>query len=302
MLTEAVDLLPFRQRTIKESVSCSGIGLHTGCRVQMSLHPAPPDTGIVFRRKDLSNFEVPANIDNVARVNYATTLMRLGVMVATVEHLVSALAGFHIDNCVVELNSLEVPIMDGSARAFVELLERAGVEEQSAPRLYLRVLERVEVSDGNRQMAIEPYAGLQIDSVIEFQHPVIGRQRYLYDASPIAYAQEIASARTFGFEREIKVLRSSGLIKGGSLENAIVLGSDRVLNPEPLRYPDEFVRHKILDIIGDLALIGWPILGRVMALRSGHGLHAMLVSRLLQQTDAWDLCELPRVAVASTRI
>lgn len=301
MSTEAVEVLPFRQRTIKESVSCSGIGLHTGCRVQMSLHPAPPDTGIVFHRRDLSNFEVPANIDNVARVNYATTLMRLGVMVATVEHLISALAGYHIDNCIVELNSLEVPIMDGSARAFVEMLERAGVEEQPAPRIYLRVLERVEVSDGNRQMTIEPYAGgLQIDSTIEFEHPVIGRQRYFYEASPTAYAQEIADARTFGFEQEIEALRSAGLIKGGSLENAIVLGSDRVLNPEPLRYSDEFARHKILDIIGDLALVGWPVLGRITALRSGHGLHAMLVSRLLNQADAWDLCEL-QSTVASIR-
>lgn len=300
MSTEAVEALPFRQRTIKKTVSCSGVGLHTGCRVQMSLHPAAPDTGIVFRRRDLSNFEVSANIDNVARVNYATTLMRLGVMVATVEHLVSALAGYHIDNCIVELNSLEVPIMDGSARDFIELLECAGVEEQAAPRVYLRVLERVEVSDGNRRMAIEPYMGLRIDSTIEFQHPVIGRQRYLYEASPAAYAQEIARARTFGFEREIEALRSSGLIKGGSLENAIVLGDDGILNPEPIRYRDEFARHKILDIIGDLALVGWPVLGRITALRSGHGLHAMLVSRLLQQTDAWELCELPRAAVTHT--
>ncbi|MCS6885672.1 MAG: UDP-3-O-acyl-N-acetylglucosamine deacetylase [Acidobacteriota bacterium] len=280
-----------RQRTIGQAVGCSGIGLHTGCKVNMRLLPAAADTGIIFRRVDLSNFVVPATVDMVARVSYATTLMRLGVMVATVEHVLSALVGCGIDNCIVELDCLEVPILDGSARSFVDLIRSAGIVEQSVPRVYLRVLERVEVTDGNRYIMIEPYEGFVIDSTIEFAHPLIGQQRYIYDASTCSYAEEIALARTFGFEREIATLRAAGLIKGGTLNNAIVLSEDGMLNAGPLNYEDEFARHKVLDIIGDLALAGWPIWGKVTAYRSGHGLHARLLSRLLQTTKAWELVE-----------
>jgi UDP-3-O-[3-hydroxymyristoyl] N-acetylglucosamine deacetylase len=283
------------QHTLKRAVSCSGSGLHTGCDVQLTLLPAPPNTGIVFCRTDLSGFEIPATIEHVAHVSYATTLMRLGVMVATVEHLLSALAGCRVDNCLVELDSLEVPIMDGSSIEFVSLIEEAGVIEQSAARTYLRVLERIEAHDGNRSISIEPaVAGddeFSIFSTIDFSHPLIGRQHCEYRADPANYTDQIAPARTFGFEREIETLRKAGLIRGGSLENAIVLSDTGLLNPEPLRFADEFARHKVLDIIGDLALIGWPIIGRVRAERSGHALHSQLVSQLLRHAGSWELVE-----------
>lgn len=281
------------QRTISKEVKCHGRGLHTGCDVQLSLRPAPPHTGVVIRRTDLSNFEIPARIEQVARVSYATTLMRLGVMVSTVEHLLSALCGCQIDNCYIDVDSLEIPIMDGSAAPFIELIEAAQVIDQGVARCCLRVLDRIEARDGNRWIAIEPADDFTIDSTIDFPHPMIGRQRFQYQASPINYIGQIAAARTFGFQREIEALRAAGLIRGGSLDNAIVLTETGMLNEEPLRFVDEFARHKILDILGDLALIGRPVLGRVVAERSGHALHAQLVSQLLKHTDSWELVEQP---------
>lgn len=286
------------QRTIKQAVSCQGQGLHTGCKVNMTLKPAPPNSGVCFRRVDLSGFEIPASVEYVAKVAYATTLMRLGVMVATVEHLLSALAGCQIDNCIVELDSLEVPIMDGSAKEFIKLINSAEIIEQSAKRVCLKVQETVEVKDTNRWIKIEPAEELSINSVIDFSHPLIGKQQLDYQFNVASYIKEIALARTFGFSKELDTLRKAGLIRGGSLENAIVLTEDGLMNEEGLRFSDEFARHKILDILGDLALAGRPIIGRVTAERSGHGLHAQLVSQLLRSPNSWQLVEQPNLHFA----
>ncbi|MBI4852984.1 MAG: UDP-3-O-acyl-N-acetylglucosamine deacetylase [Acidobacteria bacterium] len=290
-----------QQRTIKHTVSCQGQGLHTGCQVKMTLKPAPPNSGIRFRRIDLSEFEIPASIEYVAKVAYATTLMRLGVMVATVEHLLSALAGCQIDNCIVELDSLEVPIMDGSAGEFINLIKSADIIEQSAKRVCLKVLEPIEVSDGNRWIKIEPAQALSINSTIDFSHPLIGRQEFNYQFSFSSYIKEIALARTFGFVKELDALRKAGLIRGGSLENAIVLTEDGLMNSEGLRFVDEFARHKVLDILGDLALAGRPIIGKVTAERSGHALHAQLVSQLLRNPNSWQLVEQSNLQLAVGR-
>lgn len=277
------------QTTIGESFSANGIGLHSNSTVSVRVNPAPAYTGYVFRRSDLNDFEIPASPQYVTHVSYATTLMKSGVMIATVEHLLSALLGCGVDNAIIEVDSLEVPILDGSGKPWVELIERAGVVALEAPRAYLRVLKRVEVSEKNRVMSIEPADEFRITCEIEFDHPMIGRQRREISFRAGSYAQEIAPARTFGFVEEIEMLRQNGLARGGSLENAIALTRDGMLNPEPLRFEDEFVRHKILDIIGDLALVGAPILGHVRASRSGHGLHTMLLSTLLRDCEAWEV-------------
>ncbi len=283
-----------RQTTLRQAVSTSGYGLHMGEPVRMTLKPAPAYTGFVFRRTDLNNFEIPAAPEFVARVSYATTLMRQGVMIATVEHLLAALVGSHVDNCIIEIDSLEVPILDGSAEQFIEMIERAGVAELEAPRRYLRVLKRVEVSDGSRRMSICPASQFTISCLIEFTHPMIGTQRRDIELSNGQFTQEVASARTFGFLDEIEALRNSGLIRGGSLENAVVLTPEGgVMNKEGLRFADEFVRHKIIDIIGDLALFGMPVLGHVEAERTGHGVHTALVSRVLRDDSAWEITDAP---------
>ncbi|MGH9761876.1 MAG: UDP-3-O-acyl-N-acetylglucosamine deacetylase, partial [Blastocatellia bacterium] len=256
----------------------------------ITLKPAPAYTGFVFRRTDLSDFEIPAAPQYIARVSYATTLMRQGVMIATVEHLLSALTGCHIDNCVIEVDSLEVPILDGSAEPFVEMIERAGVATLGAPRQYLRVLKKVEVAQGNRKMSISPADSFSISCMIEFTHPMIGTQRREVAIVDGQYARHIASARTFGFLAEYPQMCDLGLNRGGSLENAIVLTPEGgIMNKEGLRFPDEFVRHKILDIIGDLALFGMPVLGHIEAERSGHGIHTALVSKVLHDDSAWEI-------------
>jgi UDP-3-O-[3-hydroxymyristoyl] N-acetylglucosamine deacetylase len=242
----------------------------------------------------LNNFEVAAAPQHVARVSYATTLMRQGVMVATVEHLLAALAGTHIDNCVIDIDSLEVPILDGSAEPFIDLIEQAGTTELEAPRQFLRVLKRVEVEDGNRRMSISPASDFSISCLIEFPHPMIGTQRFEIEINDGQFARHVASARTFGFLQEIEALRNMGLARGGSLDNAIVLTPEGgVMNREGLRYGDEFVRHKIIDIIGDLALFGMPVLGRVEAERTGHGVHTALVARVLRDDSAWEITDKP---------
>lgn len=263
----------------------------------MTLRPAPAYTGFVFRRTDLNNFEIPAAPEFVARVSYATTLMRQGVMIATVEHLLAALVGSHVDNCIIEIDSLEVPILDGSAEQFIEMIERAGVAELEAPRQFLRMLKRIEVSDGNRRMSLSPSPHFSISCLIEFPHPMIGTQRRELEMSNGQFTQEVASARTFGFLDEIEALRNSGLIRGGSLENAVVLTPEGgVMNREGLRFADEFVRHKIIDIIGDLALFGMPVLGHVDAERTGHGVHTALVSRVLRDDSAWEITDSPSLS------
>ncbi|NOT62953.1 MAG: UDP-3-O-acyl-N-acetylglucosamine deacetylase [Acidobacteria bacterium] len=282
-----------RQTTIKHEFTASGIGLHSASPVNVTVKPAPAYTGYLFRRTDLNDFEILAAPEYVAHVSYATTLMRSGVMIATVEHLLSALAGCHIDNVIIEVDSLEVPILDGSSQPWVDLLSAAGRIELPASRAYLRVLKRIEVGEPHlsppRGMSIEPADEFRITCTIDFPHPLIGVQAREVTFANGQYLSEIAPARTFGFVDQVEALRKSGLSRGASLENAIALTKDGVMNPEGLRFPDEFVRHKMLDIIGDLALCGMPILGHVRATRSGHGLHTMLLSTLLRDRSAWEV-------------
>jgi UDP-3-O-[3-hydroxymyristoyl] N-acetylglucosamine deacetylase len=281
-----------KQTTLGAPVETSGIGLHTAVPVHVRLLPAPPDTGYVFVRTDLSGFEIPASVEWVAHCSYATTLMRTGVMLSTVEHLLAALRGAGVDNAYIEVDNLELPIMDGSAEAFTEMIESAGVVEQPLARRALLVRERVAVEQGNRSITVEPAGVYEIDCMIDFPHPLIGVQRFHVALTNGAFGREIASARTFGFTAEIEALRRANLIRGGTLDNAIVLTPDGMLNETSLRFADEFVRHKILDIVGDLALLGMPILGRVKAERSGHILHAALMTKLLRNRAAWEIGEM----------
>lgn len=282
-----------RQTTIASPVETDGIGLHTAVPVHIRLLPAPPDTGYVFRRTDLGGFEIPATVESVAHCGYATTLMRTGVMLSTVEHLLSALRGLAVDNVYIEVDNLEIPILDGSAEVFAEMIERAGIIDQPLARRGLLVREKVSFEQGNRRISVEPGDHYQIDCLIDFPHPMIGVQHFSLDLNDGAFSREIAAARTFGFVEEIDALRRANLIQGGSLDNAIVLTSDGMLNNTGLRFRDEFVRHKILDIIGDLALLGMPILGKVVAERSGHIMHAGLMSKLLRVRSAWDIVDIP---------
>ncbi len=281
-----------RQTTLRSAVETQGIGLHTAVPVQVRLVPAPPDTGYVFRRTDLGGFEIPATVESVAHCGYATTLMRTGVMLSTVEHLLGALRGLGVDNVFIEVDNLEVPIMDGSAEVFADMIDRAGIVEQPLARRALLVREKVSFEQGNRRISVEPADNYQIDCLIDFPHPMIGVQRLVVELSDGAFSRDIAAARTFGFTQEVEALRRANLIRGGSLDNAIVLTPDGMLNQTGLRFRDEFVRHKILDIIGDLALLGMPLLGRVTAERSGHIMHAGLMSKLLRVRSAWDIVDM----------
>lgn len=282
-----------KQTTLAGPVEVSGIGLHTAVPVTVRLTSAPPDTGYVFRRTDLGGFEIPATVESVAHCSYATTLMRTGVMLSTVEHLLAALRGCGIDNAYIEVDNLEVPIMDGSAEAFAEMIESVGVVEQPLARRALLVREKVAAVSGNRSITIEPAGNFEIDCTIDFAHPLIGVQHRAVTLDNGSFANDIASARTFGFIEEVEALRKANLIRGGSLDNAIVLTKHGMLNETGLRFTDEFVRHKILDIVGDLALLGMPILGRVRAERSGHLLHASLMSSLLRNRAAWEIVDVP---------
>jgi UDP-3-O-[3-hydroxymyristoyl] N-acetylglucosamine deacetylase len=278
-----------KQTTLQQSFTAAGIGLHSASPVQVTVTPAPAYTGYLFRRVDLNNFEIPAAPQYVAHVSYATTLMKSGVMISTVEHLLSALAGCGVDNAIIEIDSLEVPILDGSSLEWVRLIRQAGVTELPAPRAFLRVLRRVEVNEQGRTMSIEPSNSFRVTCEIDFPHPLIGQQRHEITFVNGNYSAEIAPARTFGFADQLEMLHQSGLSRGASLANAIALTKDGIMNEEPLRFADEFVRHKILDIIGDLALCSMPILGHVRASRSGHGLHTTLLSTLLRNSEAWEV-------------
>lgn len=282
-----------KQTTLATPVETHGVGLHTAVQVQVRLVPAPPDTGYVFRRTDLGGFEIPATVESVAHCGYATTLMRTGVMLSTVEHLLAALRGLGIDNVFIEVDNLEIPIMDGSAENFTEIIESAGLVEQPLARRALLIREKVSFEQGERRISVAPADTYQIDCLIDFSHPMIGVQSLSVELNDGAFSREIAAARTFGFTDEIEALRRANLIRGGSLDNAIVLTPDGMLNKTGLRFRDEFVRHKILDIIGDLALLGMPILGRVTAERSGHIMHAGLMSKLLRVRSAWDIVNMP---------
>lgn len=287
------------EHTIAAPVSFSGVGLHTGVPVHARLAPAPANTGVVFKRTDLEGFSIPAQARNVARVSYATSLMKKGVLISTIEHLLSALAACNVDNAFVEMDNLELPIMDGSALPFVRLIGQAGLRRQRALRAYARVLKRVEIADGTKRIAVYPSETLRITYRIAFPHPLIGKQSFDFILGRDNYQVKIAPARTFGFIEEVEMLRKNGLVRGGSLENALVLTREGLLNPEGLRFPDEFCRHKVLDIIGDLALIGHPLVGHVVAERAGHAMHLALVTRLLREKSAWTLAtEIPTKAPA----
>ena len=277
--------------TLSEPLAFAGVGLHSGAPVQMRLIPAPAGSGIVFRRTDLDNFEIPANGRNVARVSYATSLMRQGVLISTTEHLLSALIGHGVDNVIVEIDNLEVPILDGSALPYVEAFLQTGLKAQRRKREYLRILKPVEVTENSRDgvkfIGVYPGQGYQIDYCIDFPAP-IGSERFLGDLETGAYADLIAPARTFGFREDEPMLRNMGLIRGASDACAIIIGGGAVQNG-PLRFGDEFVRHKVLDLIGDLALAGRRIQGRVVAERAGHAMHTALVSKLMKDRSAWEL-------------
>ncbi|TAM90004.1 MAG: UDP-3-O-acyl-N-acetylglucosamine deacetylase [Candidimonas sp.] len=294
-----------RQRTIQKSISTKGVGLHSGRRVEITLRPAAPDMGIVFHRIDLPQVvDLPARADRVGDTRLASVLQNGNVRVSTVEHLMSALSGLGIDNLHVDLTAEEVPIMDGSAATFVYLLRSAGLEEQLAPKHFLRILDSVEVREGEgsdlRWARLEPYDGFAVSFAIDFHHPAIDSTANFaeVDFARDSYVKEIARARTFGFVSEVEALRAAGLARGGSLDNAIVMDEYRVLNSDGLRYDDEFVKHKILDAIGDLYLIGRPLVGRYVACKSGHALNNQLVRAVLAREGAWELITYESPAVA----
>ncbi len=267
-------------------MECHGVGLHSGAPVNLRILPAPAGTGVVFRRTDLDGFEIEAIGRNVARVSYATSLQKKGVLISTTEHLLSAFIGLGLDNAIVELDNLELPILDGSAKPFVDMVLAAGLRQQRRKRTYLRILREVEVRDGNKFIAAYPASGYAVVYNINFPQP-IGAQSFEIDLSRDLYHKELAAARTFGFLREEQAMRNMGLIRGASEENVIVVQDDGVKNG-PLRYSDEFVRHKVRDLIGDLALLGKQIIGRIVADRAGHAMHTALVSRLLRDRTLWE--------------
>jgi UDP-3-O-[3-hydroxymyristoyl] N-acetylglucosamine deacetylase len=275
------------EQTIRGAVECAGIGLHSGAPVHLRILPAPAGSGIVFQRVDLDGFEVEAISRNVARVSYATSLMKKGVLISTTEHLLSAFTGTGIDNAIVELDNLELPILDGSARPFVELIHQAGIRKQRRPRTYLRIRQALEMREGDKFIAVYPADAYSVSYTINFPHPLIGRETFTVELANGNYLREVASARTFGSRQDEKTLRNMGLIRGASRDNCVVLTRDGVENP-PLRFADEFVRHKVLDLIGDLALLGKQILGNVVADRAGHAMHTALVSRLLRDRTLWE--------------
>lgn len=264
----------------------------------MCILPAPSGSGVVFRRPDLDDFTIPAVWKYVARVSYATSLMRQGVLISTTEHLLSVLYAMGVDNVVIEMDNLEVPIVDGSGKPFVELLKQAGRKQLRAQRKYLRIVREVEVRDGDKRIAISPWDGFRLECEIDFGHPAVGRQRVELEVTPEAYARELAPARTFGFERDLEQMREMGLIRGADLTNAVCFGPDGPLNPGGLRFPDEPCRHKALDLIGDLALIGRPLLARVIAERAGHAMHAALVKQIVSDPASYEIVSADEVFAA----
>ena len=280
-----------KQRTLKSIVRASGVGVHTGEKVSMALRPAPVDTGIVFCRSDLpGNPAIPAIALNVTNTTMATVIEKDGARVSTVEHLMSAFAGLGIDNAFVDVSGEEVPIMDGSAGTFVFLIQSAGIEEQAAAKRYLRVLKRIELEDGDKKVRLEPFDGFKIGFTIEFSHPVFNAaaSEVEIDFGDVSYVRDVARARTFGFTQDVEMLRSKGLGRGGSLDNAVVIDDFRVLNAEGLRMDDEFVMHKALDAVGDLYMLGRPLIGAFYGHKSGHALNNLLVRKLLADTSAWE--------------
>lgn len=281
-----------KQRTLKNVIRATGVGLHTGQKVYLTLRPAVADTGIVFRRVDLDvPVEIPATPENVGDTTLSTTLIKDGVRISTVEHLLSALAGLGIDNAYIDLNAPEVPIMDGSAGPFVFLIQSAGIQEQNAPKRFIRIKKPVTVEDGDKWVRFEPFDGFKVSFTIDFDHPVFSnhQQTAEVDFSTTSFVKEISRARTFGFMSQIEALRANNLALGGSLDNAVVLDDYRILNEDGLRYMDEFVKHKILDSIGDLYLLGRSLIGEFSGYKSGHALNNRLLRTLLANEESWEL-------------
>jgi len=284
------------QRTLRRTIHCAGIGLHSGRKVTLSLKPAPADYGIRFERADLNGIEIPANVNHLgSQQTLQTGLVADKASVETVEHLLAALRSLGVDNVSVELNHSEVPIMDGSSAPWVYLIQDAGLRELNAPRKTIRILRPIQVQQGDKRIALYPSDGFKVSYTISFDHPMLRHQQKTLEMDEQTFIDEIAPARTFGFLKEVEMLRQRGLALGGSLENAIVLGETGVLNP--LRFEDEFVRHKILDVIGDLALVGHPLMGHLVVHRGGHALHTALAAEIFRQTDAWQYIEAPERAV-----
>lgn len=296
-----------KQRTLKSLTRAVGVGLHSGQRVELTLRPAQPDTGIVFRRVDLPEaVDIVATATAVSDTRLASTLANGNAKVHTVEHLMSACAGLGVDNMYIDINAEEVPILDGSAASFVFLLQSAGIELQNAPRRFIRLLKTVEVKEGQgaaqKWARLEPYHGYKLSFEIDFDHPAVDAtgQRVVFDMSSGSYSKDIARARTFGFTKDVEMMRANGLALGGGLDNAIVMDDYKVLNAEGLRYDDEFVKHKILDAMGDLYLIGKPLLASYSAFRSGHALNNLLLRELLARTDAWEVVSFEDEKLAPT--
>jgi len=280
------------QRTLKNTIRATGVGLHTGDKVYVSMRPAAPNTGIVFRRTDLEEpVLIEARPENVGDTRLSTSLIKNGVRVSTVEHLLSAFAGLGIDNAYVDLSAPEVPIMDGSAGPFVFLIQSAGIEEQNVAKSYIRIKSPIQVEDGDKWARFEPFNGFKVSFSIDFDHPVFesSNQETMVDFSTTSFVREVSRARTFGFTRDIEMLRQNNLALGGSMENAVVVDDYRVLNSDGLRYEDEFVRHKVLDAIGDLYLLGHSLIGEFRGHKSGHALNNKLLCALLENEDCWEL-------------
>lgn len=281
----------FKQRTLKTIIRSTGVGLHTGEKVYLTLRPAAPNTGIIFRRTDLPQpIDIPATPENVGETHLSTTLISDGVRISTVEHLLSALAGLGIDNAYVDVSAPEIPIMDGSAAPFVFLIQSAGIQEQNAAKKFIRIKRPVMVQDGDKWARFEPFEGFKVAFTIDFDHPVFkNRSQYaMIDFSTTSFVKEISRARTFGFMRDFEYLREQNLVLGGSLDNAIVVDDYRILNEDGLRYDDEFVRHKILDAIGDLYLLGHSLIGMFRGYKSGHALNNQLLRTLMHDQTAWE--------------
>jgi UDP-3-O-[3-hydroxymyristoyl] N-acetylglucosamine deacetylase len=284
------------ETTVQRPAEATGVGLHSGVPVTIRILPAPVSTGIVFVRTDLDRFEIPASWRHVARVSYATSLMRQGVLISTTEHLLSVFYSMGIDNAYVEIDNLEVPILDGSGAPFVELLRAAGIRQHRRKRRYLRIRRPITVEDKGKRISLLPADSFRLTCDITFDHPLVGRQSLEMEVTPERYAAEIAPARTFGFEYELDQMRNMGLIRGASLANAVCFTRDSVLNEGGMRFPDECCRHKALDLIGDLALLGRPLLGHVIAERAGHAMHAALVARIMSDPSLYELLTFDQLA------
>ncbi len=285
----------FEQRAVAKPVSCAGVGLHSGKKVRMTVNPAPVNHGIKFRRVDLPGTpDVTAQFNRVVDTSLATVIGSDGCIVSTIEHLMATFAGLSIDNALVELDAHEVPVMDGSAGPFTRMIVEAGIQNQEVARHYFVLREKIELKEGDKSVTVYPSDSFRITCSIEFNHPLIGKQHYAFDVTDEAFASEISDARTFGFLHEVEYLKRYGLAQGGSLDNAVVIDRDQILNQDGLRYPDEFVRHKVLDCLGDFSLLGMPILGHLVVSRSGHQFNHAFLEKFFSQKAMWETRAVPR--------